>query len=72
MTPERSELVLHSLVERVVHFGPVQRHRGDMVTNGIGDRAEIIRDDQAAHRPNISNAANVAVLACLSLRRDDA
>ncbi len=59
LTPQAGELVLHSLVERVVHLGPVQRHMGDVVTNGIGDGAEIIRDDQAAHRSNIANAAAI-------------
>jgi len=33
-----------------------------MVTNGIGDGTEIIRDDQAVHRLNISNAAKIHAL----------
>ena len=59
MTPEGGELILHSLVERVVHFRPIQRHRRDMVMNGIGDGTEIIRYDHgcssAEHikRPNV-------------------
>ena len=39
MAPERSEFVLHALVERIVHFRPIQRHLCDIVANVIRDRA---------------------------------
>ena len=43
MTPDRGEFVLHTLVERIVHFRPIQRHLGDVVTNVVGDRRETVR-----------------------------
>ena len=62
MAPERREFVLHSLVERVVHFRPIQRHLRDVVAHVIGDCAETVRYDHAAHRPNISNVGEPPTL----------
>ena len=65
MAPDRGEFILHALVECIVHFRPIQRHLGDVVTNVIGDRRETIRYDQRAHRTNLPNADNIT--ACMSV-----
>ncbi len=66
VAPERSELVLHPLVERIVDFRPIQCHLCDVITNVVCDRSETIRYDHGAHRLNVSNAGNVAA-PCLTL-----
>lgn len=56
MTPHRRELLLHPLVECVVHLWPVQRDARDVVVHGVDDRTEIVRDDEAVHRLDIATA----------------